>query len=239
LDDVDDYRTHTSCVTEAERYEKSLYKGQKNSNKKRIKLSPQQSWIQLVQKSAETAPNKVQHILRKILDLGDNCPRKEKQFRNFVSNSLSLRNGEDVITEVWNYLQKCRTQEPGMKNTVSGEIEEDEKGADVDVVQPKGNERSIEDKKQGKIQEGVDATPGPLHDKEIEPSKVIKAMKKALKKSPGQKMKLKELRKQIKNQLEFDKHTKGQLKKLIESQLTANNISRVRLEGKIVLLLSK
>jgi cell growth-regulating nucleolar protein len=239
LDYVDDYRAHTACVTEAERYEKSLYKGQKNSSKKKIKLSPQQSWIQLVQKSAETAPYKVQNILKKILDLGDNCPRKEKQFRNFVSNSLSLRNGEDVITEVWDYLQKCRTQEPGVNDRVSEEIEEDEKDTDVQVVQPKGDQRSIEEKKQGKIQDGVDATPGPSHDKDIEPSKVIKAMKKALKKSPGQKMKLKELRKQIKNQLELEKHTKGQLKRLIERQLAANNTSRVRLEGKTVFLLSK
>jgi cell growth-regulating nucleolar protein len=239
LDYVDDYRTHTSCVTEAERYEKSLYKGQKNSNKKKIKLSPQQSWIQLVQKSADTAPYKVQHILKKIIDLGDNCPRKEKQFRNFVANSLSLRNGEDVITELWTYLQKCRTQEPGLKNGDKGEVEEDTKATynpDSNVqVQPKGNQKNSE----GKILEGMEATTLALNGKEMEPAKVIKAMKKVLKKSPGQKMKLKELRKQIKIQLELEKHSKQQLKDLIERQLAANSISRVRLEGKTVLLLSK
>lgn len=239
LDYVDDYRTHISCVTEAERYEKSLYKGQKNSNKKNIKLSPQQSWIQLVQKSADTAPYKVQHILKKIIDLGDNCPRKEKQFHNFVANSLSLRNGEDLITEVWNYLQKCRAKELGLKNGDYGEVKEDAKSADNPdcnaQVQPKGNQQNIQEK----ILEGIGATPLTLHGKEIEPAKVIKAMKKALKKSPGQKMKLKELRKQIKIQLELEKHSKRQLKQLIERQLAANNISRVRLEGKTVLLLSK
>lgn len=208
-------------------------------------MSPQQVWIKLIQESAEQAPYKVKPILRKIIDMGDNCPRKEKQFRNFVSNSMSLRNKEDVITEVWDYLQKCRTNEQRqLKNMDSVQTNE----GNVTTItllsinvkeQPIVEEdqlNSIEQTEEN-TRKGIDAT---KQDHEIiDSSKAIKAIKKVLKKSPGQRMKLKELRKQVKIQLALEKYSKDQLKALIDKHLKAKTLRRVKIEGKTVLLLSK
>ena len=48
----DDYRAHTSCVSEAEKYEGALYKGDKQKKQKR---NPQEMWMDVVEEAIAQA----------------------------------------------------------------------------------------------------------------------------------------------------------------------------------------
>lgn len=211
-------------------------------------MTPQQLWIQLIAKSVEKAQPRLKHLLNKIVELGDNCPRKEKQFRNFVSNSLSLRNNKEdalLITDLWTFLQKCRADEQQIeqaketnametKSTASLQVQSNKVLVFNKVVESSIAETTIE--ADSETHQMFETHQDDGNHKLVE-SKVIKAMKKVLKKSPGQKMKLKELRKQVKIKLALEKQLKGQLKMFMNEQLKANIIDKVKLDGKTVLLL--
>ena len=82
-----DFAAHTSCISEAEKYEKSLYKG---GNKK--KLNPQDAWVMVVEHAAshqDQAPAGIKQYLGRLAELG-NVPRNKKKFSNFVKNSLKM-----------------------------------------------------------------------------------------------------------------------------------------------------
>lgn len=107
---TDDYRSHTACMTEAERYEKRTPAAKKNGGKR----TPQEQWRDLVEVCQEKAPAHLQHYLHTMAQL-DNVPRKEKQFRNFTANSLNLRgkgqHGEKIVTDIWNLLKTEREKQ--------------------------------------------------------------------------------------------------------------------------------
>jgi LYAR-type C2HC zinc finger len=127
----DDYRAHTSCVTEVERYEKKGSLGSHN-NKKSNKLTPQQAWMDLIQSSIDSAPQQLKSYLETITTL-DNVPRKEKQFRNFASNSLQLANrrgGQQsseqiIVTEIWKHLNTFREQRKEKQQSEQQQVEAD------------------------------------------------------------------------------------------------------------------
>jgi len=52
----DDYRLHTSCITEAERYEKTIYKGPRKNDTKGRKLTVQEIWMEVINESMNTYP---------------------------------------------------------------------------------------------------------------------------------------------------------------------------------------
>lgn len=91
------YQAHTSCISEAEKYEKSLYKGPKAGNKggKGKKRNPQEEWMEMIASVAcdNSETGGVSSILRRYLsrmaELG-NVPRNEKKFKNFLNNSLRV-----------------------------------------------------------------------------------------------------------------------------------------------------
>jgi hypothetical protein len=97
---ADDYRAHTSCVTEVERYEQ-----RDPSKRKKKKQSPQEVWMELLSTSVALAPTHLQSCLSTIATY-DNVPRKEKQFRNFVANSMKLPHS--TVTQIWEYLKQVR-----------------------------------------------------------------------------------------------------------------------------------
>ena len=100
----DDYRDHTSCMSESQRYEQTRGDQFNNSHtqngngKKAKKQSPQEAWMALIQRASQSASPDLKHYMNQISML-DNVPRKEKQFRNFTSNSLNLR-GRQATTVV-------------------------------------------------------------------------------------------------------------------------------------------
>lgn len=99
-----DYNQHISCISEAEKYEKSLYKG------KKTKLNPQDAWIAIIEDAASTslskAPNNIQQYVKRLAELG-NVPRNAKKFNNFIKNSLRISN-DSIITQIWTFLDSLK-----------------------------------------------------------------------------------------------------------------------------------
>jgi cell growth-regulating nucleolar protein len=207
-------------VTEAERYEKSVYKGPKKNEIKGRKLTPQEIWNAIISDACEKAPSNLKEHMQ-LLSSYDNVPRKEKPFRNFSANSLKLRgsSGEATITSIWQHLNNVRSE-----------------------YQKLTNSSKIQDETKSKIAEeksdAVDSMPTPeakvSEEREVchtEPAKkglkktVTKAMKKALKKAPNKALKIKELRKAIQAKMtELNENLdKDELKRVMREAIDASN----------------
>jgi len=96
----DEWEAHTTCMSEAQKYQGKLFEAKESSNKGKAK---QDNWTDNVQKAIEEAGSKISPMTKGHLDklLGyDNIPRKQKPFTNFVKNSLKLWN-EKTIAEIW------------------------------------------------------------------------------------------------------------------------------------------
>lgn len=237
---TDDYRAHTSCLTEVERYEK-------RTPKKNGKVPPQQLWMDLITDAIATAPQHLQQYLKAMSTL-DNVPRKEKTFRNFTANSLNLRgkSGEATVSDIWNYLKGIRAKEVENKKpkeqpqpTVSVEskatittpseqrIDEVSNGNDTslspDMIVGVGNIMNTNSK--------CDSVPPPTA---ILNKKVVKkAMKKVLKRASDRSMTLKMLRKTIRKHLEASKSDVSLIKDLVQKNLESNTFV---VDGKKVIL---
>ncbi|CEG40774.1 Cell growth-regulating nucleolar protein [Plasmopara halstedii] len=94
-----DYAAHTSCISEAEKYEKTLYQGDKNKKSSGKKKTPQERWMDVVQSATCPEDRKVQDVLTRIAGY-DNVPRKKNKFVNFVSNSLAMRD-TTLVEKAW------------------------------------------------------------------------------------------------------------------------------------------
>lgn len=82
-------RCHTTCISEAEKYEKTLFKGGKGG--KAGKVDPQEVWTQAVATAAAaTSVPRMKHMLDRLLPY-TNVPRKAPKFVNFARNSLGVR----------------------------------------------------------------------------------------------------------------------------------------------------
>jgi cell growth-regulating nucleolar protein len=98
-----DYAVHTSCVSEAEKYEGSLYKA------KAKKMTPQEAWQDVVETacslhSEANTPTSIQPLLLKMSDLS-NVPRQKKKFVNFLKNSLRLYD-DRLVDQCWDFISK-------------------------------------------------------------------------------------------------------------------------------------
>lgn len=96
----DEWEKHTSCVSEAQKYQGHMYQAKENNNKGQVK---QDAWTSSVQSTIEDPNSKIapqtKALLEKLLGF-DNIPRKQKPFGNFVKNSLKIWD-ERKITEIW------------------------------------------------------------------------------------------------------------------------------------------
>ncbi|KAL7580070.1 hypothetical protein ACA910_005055 [Epithemia clementina (nom. ined.)] len=213
----DDFRKHTSCLTEVERYEK---KGQ--TPKKKEKLSPQEEWMDTVQSSVDSAPAHLKHYVLKIAER-DNIPRKPKQFINFAANSLKLRAGNSVVTEIWDFLKSKHEEKRVNANAIS----KDEKMETIDkptssVTQLEQSQHSlIDDRKtlQQSDNNVLASTENAVESKRPapDPKKVRKAMKTVLKKETTKSLRLKLLCKKVRVSLSLPKADATMLKKIVKS----------------------
>lgn len=238
----DDYRAHTSCVTEAERYEKTVYRGPKkdgsniqNGNKK---LSAQEAWVFLLSNAGDTAPPSIQSHVEQLSTL-DNVPRKEKQFRNFIANSLRIN--KTVVDDIWGHLSGLREEEK--KRREAQATANTPKPSNPKSEPPIDNAVAIDTEKDGdsSVDGEMDSS-----ETEISPKVVAKTIKKALKKAPNRTMKVKELRRVIETKIlakkekrsamKEQKRIKSELKRMILNQI--NDCSKqMKIEGKLVTLL--
>lgn len=113
----DDYAAHISCVSEAEKYEKSLYKAKPGSDK----LKPQDIWIALIENIesySDKASPTVQPFLSRLAAL-NNVPRNKKKFQNFAKNSMNIRS-DHILEEIWNFVESIRQQNEAVTATKAG-----------------------------------------------------------------------------------------------------------------------
>ena len=106
-----DYAAHMVCVSEAEKYEKSLFKPKVST-----KVNPQDTWIALIEEAATRSTEAPSHIRQYILRLNDlgNVPRNRGKFVNFVKNSIKIFN-TSTIEEIWNFLEKLKAEKDSEK----------------------------------------------------------------------------------------------------------------------------
>ena len=100
-----DYATHLVCVSEAEKYEKTLYKA-----KVVTKLNPQEAWLSLIADAAskaDEAPRNIRPYVLRLNSLG-NVPRNKNKFSNFMKNSVKINN-TSVIDDLWGFLESLKT----------------------------------------------------------------------------------------------------------------------------------
>lgn len=114
-----DYATHLTCVSEAEKYEKTLYKA-----KVATKLNPQEAWTALIEEAASRSEEAPKHIRENVLRLNDlgNVPRNKNKFINFVKNSMKMYN-TNLIEEIWNFLEKLKEQKNLVKVPTASKTE--------------------------------------------------------------------------------------------------------------------
>ena len=220
---LDDYRSHTSCMTEAERYEKTVYRGPKKGDvnaKSSKKMSKQERWLQCVADAAETAPAGLRPHFERMAML-DNVPFKPKQFRNFAMNSLPRgANQQKTIDDMWNLLkgnfdkemEKVNSQNQGGSAAKKNEANTKEADATENAKEPK--EKEEEDKSEPKAEES-DST-----DASVDAKKVKKTMKSILKKNRT--MKAKKLRKDVLKTLALKKAVEKKVEGIMTKHIESN-----------------
>ncbi|OLP79259.1 Cell growth-regulating nucleolar protein [Symbiodinium microadriaticum] len=105
----DEWQSHTSCVSEAQKYQGNLFQAKESSNKGQLK---QDSWVDGVRRAIEdpqtdVAPQ-IRSLVQKLLGF-DNIPRKQKAFGNFVKNSLKVWD-EAKIDAMWNVIASANSK---------------------------------------------------------------------------------------------------------------------------------
>lgn len=243
---TDEYRNHTSCISEAERYEKTIYRGtrkldasgtgHRQQQQKGKKLTPQEAWQQTIEIAAESAPSSIKSHMDQLAGL-DNVPRKEKQFRNFTVNSLRLRgpSAEKIKDEIWKHLSKVRDderqkKEEAQKKQQSAKVTKKEEEAEEPTSISDDDKCSSNDAKEKESSSSSSSMPS---EKEV-----TKAVKKALKKAPNKSLKFKELRKSVQETLVIktkSESAKKEWKKLLKQCVDANS-KKLVVDGKVVSL---
>jgi len=237
---TDDYRNHTSCISEAERYEKTIYRGSRKldesgtghrgQQQRGKKLTPQEAWSNTIQTAADIAPQSIKSYMNQ-LTMCENVPRQEKKFRNFTNNSL--RCSEKVKTEIWALLVEVRAKDRQAKEEEEAKRKkEQQQQKEKQVEEKKKKTKPVSESSDDESSESISGTTSELPSKKI----ITKAIKKVLKKAPNKQIKFKALRKQIHESLAFkaDKSGKKKMKKLLQECVVDNK--KMKIDGKLVTL---
>lgn len=99
-----DYAAHTSCISEAQKYEGSLYREKSKAGGGK-KLSAQERWVEVVQQARAPAGDaKLQGVLSRVASY-DNVPRKRAKFVNFMKNSVASADAA-TVDRVWEIYER-------------------------------------------------------------------------------------------------------------------------------------
>eukprot|EP00540_Astrosyne_radiata_P008602 CAMPEP_0116839488 /NCGR_PEP_ID=MMETSP0418-20121206/9800_1 /TAXON_ID=1158023 /ORGANISM="Astrosyne radiata, Strain 13vi08-1A" /LENGTH=233 /DNA_ID=CAMNT_0004469615 /DNA_START=95 /DNA_END=796 /DNA_ORIENTATION=- len=232
-------------MTEAERYEKTLYKAPNGNKKKR---NPQESWMALIASAvANSKGSSLDSYLRRLASL-DNVPRKEKQFRNFTANSLNLRGKQtEIVTMIWKHLSELRQQQSqenesqpakglssssnNNNNDANGTPGEGDKSRTTPATP-----QTAEDHQKSKYDNDKDDNDNKAST-ELTNKSVRKILKKVLKKAPKKSLKKKALRTAITDKLGIggNKSLKKKLKMMLSQELLSD-MKKIQVDGKWVRL---
>jgi ABC-type uncharacterized transport system involved in gliding motility auxiliary subunit len=172
------------------------------------------------------APPSLKNYTDQLANL-ENVPRKEKQFRNFIVNSLKLKgpHAEKVKGEIWALLMKAKEETKPEQHSPA-----DEKKVEVPAPDPLTETKP-------NISESDDEHPKSA-DTDIPSEKALtKVIKNVLKKAPNKQLKFKALRKQIQSSfaINVDKNGKKKWKKLLQGCVDVNP-KKFIVDGKSVTL---
>eukprot|EP00933_Yihiella_yeosuensis_P050192 TRINITY_DN47959_c0_g1_i1.p1 TRINITY_DN47959_c0_g1~~TRINITY_DN47959_c0_g1_i1.p1 ORF type:complete len:245 (-),score=55.62 TRINITY_DN47959_c0_g1_i1:184-918(-) len=101
-----EWESHTSCISEAQKYEGKLYKAKESENKGQVK---QDAWVEKIEE-AISDPNsginpQTKSLLQQLMGF-NNIPRKAKPFGNFVKNSVKIWD-QKKIDDMWSVISKA------------------------------------------------------------------------------------------------------------------------------------
>ena len=109
-----DYVNHITCISEAEKYEKSLFKP-------KVKESSQDAWMNIVEKANDLCPSSssMKTHMNKLVQFS-NIPRNNKKFINFAANSLKISNL--IATDLFNYINTFQESKTEKKEIINSDI---------------------------------------------------------------------------------------------------------------------
>ncbi|GFT44185.1 cell growth-regulating nucleolar protein [Nephila pilipes] len=109
----DDYKLHTKCITENEKYGGKNFVPKASSNKGEIK---QEKWIEHINTVLATkkVSSSLSQVLKQIVQF-QNIPRKKTKFENFLWNSFKIRQ-KKLIAEAWEIVEQGSKNESGKSN---------------------------------------------------------------------------------------------------------------------------
>lgn len=91
----DAYKVHTSCISEAEKYQGNLYQEKENKGE-----AKQKAWVtKLQERTSSVKDPKIAGLMGKIADYS-NVPRKNKKFENFCKNSVRVYD-QMTLDKLW------------------------------------------------------------------------------------------------------------------------------------------
>jgi len=119
----DEWQEHTSCMSEAQKYQGNLYQAKESTNKGARK---QDAWTESVERCVEDpgsdiSPN-LRNYLRKLMGFS-NIPRKQKPFANFVKNSLNIWD-DKKIQEIWDVISSVTSKANSNTLKANGNVRE-------------------------------------------------------------------------------------------------------------------
>lgn len=187
--------------------------------------------MELLADSVSQAPTPLRHYLTEI-SARDNVPRKEKQFRNFVANSMKIP--KSTVEQIWNFLKELKDRQ---QKEAAALKEAETKKADENASKRKAENTPKADEKMA----GTSHKPSSQSTSVVENSnsklpsadQVKKAMKKILKKEEGKAMPVKHLRKAVCAMYGVEKNGKKRMKNLLKEHLSGKKFV---VDGKIVRL---
>lgn len=217
-----DYAAHTSCISEAQKYEGSLYK-EKTKGPNAKKESPQERWMRVVQSAGAGSDSKFQNVLDRIAGY-DNVPRKRAKFLNFMKNSIAL-NDQAMVERVWDlYEANYKAAEAEANGSANGADAEQPSVADVsngsdskkrtEREEPPADASAAKESKRSKTQES---------EKPLKWSKLIKS---TLKRAPSKQLDLQQVRDQVVEHIlssKLSSKSEKELKKEFKAALKEND----------------
>ncbi|EQC28714.1 hypothetical protein SDRG_13587 [Saprolegnia diclina VS20] len=185
-----DYAAHTTCISEAEKYQGALFQGEKG--KAAAKRNPQERWMDLI--TSVTAPEpKVQQALQRIQGY-DNVPRKKGKFMNFLKNSIGAQSG-GLEEKLWTFLETefNKLKEPEAPAKRKADEDATDESSKKQKTEPETEGLSaLASHVKGYLATQTDET---VIELSADEKKWVKAMKSLVKKADGRRMGKKALRK--------------------------------------------
>eukprot|EP01135_Chromosphaera_perkinsii_P002378 Nk52_evm32s222 gene=Nk52_evmTU32s222 len=227
-----DYHKHTSCISEAEKYQGALYQGKRKGagveGKGKGKKSANVFEIILDERKDELAGNgKLKNTIEQLAG-ADNVPFKKRKLINYLGNSFRIRD-EKLCEKIWSLFEE-ESEKLKMEKNASKQ-----KPVTAGGQKP---EASVEKRKAEATEEEDSFKKAKVADNSVDfkwKKAIVETMEAAGGEMPLKKLKKKVLKKYLKEaSCEMKEELKDKLEGIIEKKINVS--SKLELEGKRVKL---